>query len=163
MRVKKRKNQKVFVKLKWREKEKLRRIVKKGIAPARIIMRTNILLLMNKGLSSNQTGDLLGVTPETARRTAVNYNQKGLSGIMTEAPRKGKERALTKEQETEIIAMVCSSPPEGMARWSVRLIVKEVNKQKIAKAERETIRLLLKSHKLKPWREKNVVHRRDNT
>jgi len=163
MRLKERKNQKVFVKLKGKDREKLKKLVKKGIAPARIIMRSNILLLMNKGLSSNQTGELLGVTPETARRTAVNYNQKGLEGVMNEAPGRGKERLLTSKQETEIIAMVCSDPPEGMARWSVRLIVKEIKKRKIAEAERETIRLLLKSHKLKPWMEKNVVYRRNNT
>jgi len=163
MKVENRKNQKVFVKLKKNEKEILRKIVKKGIAPARIIMRANILLLMNKGLSSNQSGYLLGITPEMARATAVKYNQGGISMIMKEAPRPGKTRALNKKQETMIIAMVCSSPPEGRARWTVRLIAEEVKKRKIASAERETIRILLKSHDLKPWREKNVVYSRDNS
>lgn len=163
MRIKNRKNQKVFVKLKKKEKDSLRKIVKKGKAPARIIMRANILLLMNKGLSSNQSGELLGVTPEMARATAVKYNQGGISMIMKEAPRPGKMRALTKRQETQIIAMVCSSPPKGTARWTVRLIAEEAKKRKIASAKRETMRLLLKSHDLKPWREKNVVHSRNNS
>ena len=49
-------------------------------------------------------------------------------------------------------------PPEGRARWSVRLIADEAVKRKLApQVGRETIRILLQSHELKPWREKNVV------
>jgi hypothetical protein len=58
--------------------------------------------------------------------------------------------------------MVCSKPPEGRARWTVRLIAEESVKRKLVpKVGRETIRVLLQSHELKPWREKNVVVRRD--
>jgi hypothetical protein len=40
----------------------------------------------------------------------------------------------------------------------VRLIAEEAVKRKLApKVGRETIRILLQSHDLKPWREKNVV------
>ena len=54
--------------------------------------------------------------------------------------------------------MVCGSPPKGMARWSVRLIAEEAVKRKLTpQVGRETIRILLQSHDLKPWREKNVV------
>jgi hypothetical protein len=54
--------------------------------------------------------------------------------------------------------MVCSEPPEGCARWTVRLIAQEAVKRRLVpKVGRETIRVLLESHDLKPWREKNVV------
>jgi hypothetical protein len=44
------------------------------------------------------------------------------------------------------------------ARWTVRLIVAEAVKRKLVpKVGRETIRMLLEHHDLKPWREKNVV------
>jgi hypothetical protein len=57
--------------------------------------------------------------------------------------------------------MVCGPPPQGRARWSVRLIATEAVKRKLApQVGRETIRILLQCHELKPWREKNVVHRR---
>jgi hypothetical protein len=57
--------------------------------------------------------------------------------------------------------MVCSAPPEGQARWTVRLIAEEAVKRKLVpRVGRETIRVLLSSHEFKPWREKNVVHRR---
>ena len=51
--------------------------------------------------------------------------------------------------------MVCSDPPEGRARWTVRLIAEEVVKRKLVpKVGRETIRVLLLSHDVKPWRKK---------
>ncbi len=58
--------------------------------------------------------------------------------------------------------MVCADPPDGCARWTVRLITQEAVKRKLVPAiGRETIRLLLLNHDLKPWREKKLVVRRD--
>ena len=75
-----------------------------------------------------------------------------------EKPRPGKRRRLDAGQSQRIIAMVCGPPPRGQGRWSVRLIAQEAVKRKlVARVGRETIRILLRSHDLKPWREKNVV------
>ena len=68
---------------------------------------------------------------------------------------------LEDSQKQRIIAMVCSDPPEGRARWTVRLVVEEAVKRKLVpRVGRETIRILLLHHDLKPWREKNVVRSR---
>ncbi len=56
------------------------------------------------------------------------------------------------------MAMVCSDPPAGCARWSVRLIAAEAVKRKLAPSiGRESIRRWLRHHDFQPWREKNVV------
>jgi len=66
---------------------------------------------------------------------------------------------LDKSQKQRIIAMVCSQPPEGFARWTVRLVAEQAVKRKLVpRVGRETVRNLLLHHDLKPWREKNVVH-----
>ena len=65
---------------------------------------------------------------------------------------------LEDSQKQRIIAMVCSHPPAGCARWTVRLVAEEAVKRKLVpRVGRETIRVLLLHHGLKPWREKNVV------
>jgi hypothetical protein len=57
-----------------------------------------------------------------------------------------------------VVALACSSPPEGFACWSIRLLAEEtVRRNIVPSVGRETIRMLLQSHGLKPWREKNVV------
>src|ERR1039458_10527647 len=69
----------------------------------------------------------------------------------------GAAEVLEDSQKQRLIAMVCSSPPEGRARWTVRLVAQEAVKRKLVpRVGRETIRILLLSHDLKPWREKNV-------
>ena len=81
----------------------------------------------------------------------------GLSG----AGRSGAAAVLEDSQRQRIIAMVCSSPPEGRARWTVRLVCEEAVKRRLVpRVGRETIRVLLLHHDLKPWREKNVVRGR---
>ena len=65
---------------------------------------------------------------------------------------------LDDRQKQRLIAMVCSSPPEGRARWTVRMVAEEAVKRKLVpRVGRETIRILLLSHDLKPWREKMWV------
>jgi putative transposase len=86
--------------------------------------------------------------------------KKGWNRRCGRKPRPGKQPALDARQSQRIIAMVCGPPPEGRARWTVRLIAEEAVKRKLTPAVgRETIRILLESHDLKPWREKNVVYR----
>jgi hypothetical protein len=51
--------------------------------------------------------------------------------------------------------MMCSNPPEGRARWTVRLVAQEAVKRRLVpRVGRETVRILLLDHDLKPWREK---------
>ena len=103
----------------------------------------------------------VGVAAKTVRAVARRYEEQGLESALYEKPRPGKQRTLDVGQSQRIIAMVCGSPSEGIARWSVRLVATEAVKRKLApQVGRETIRILLESHELKPWREKNVVHRR---
>ncbi len=102
----------------------------------------------------------LPLTPKAIREIAHRYNSTGLEAALYDKDRPGAKPVLDDSQKQRIIAMVCSKPPEGRARWTVRLIAEEAVKRKLVpKAGRETIRILLQSHDLKPWREKNVVHR----
>ena len=72
-------------------------------------------------------------------------------------PDRGQLRALDGEQRQRIIAVACSQPPCGRARWTVRLLTAEVIKRKLVpRVGRETIRVLLESHELKPWRGKKM-------
>jgi hypothetical protein len=151
------------VKLKFRLSEKDRGTVKqmqtKGKDSARVIRRARILQLFDEGNTSPWIAQAAGCTAETARAIGWKYVKGGLQEALYEKSRPGKERRLTTEESQLIIAMVCTDPPEGRARWTIELIVEEAKRRKMVKTVgRETIRILLHSHDLKPWREKNVVH-----
>lgn len=102
----------------------------------------------------------MGVARKTVRAIARRYEEEGLASGLYEKPRPIQPHALDTVQSHRIIAMVCGEPPAGQAWWSVRLIATEAVKRKLAPlVGRETIRILLQSHDLKPWRKKCGVWR----
>lgn len=152
-------NVKLKIKLKPAEKCKIKEILSRGKESVRVIKRAQVLDLFDQGHTSPTISEYVGVTAETARRVGWNYKEGGLERALYELPRPGMERVLSEKEANQIIAMVCTEPPEGRERWTVRLITEESIKRKIVSSVgRETIRILLKTHDLKPWREKNVVH-----
>ena len=76
----------------------------------------------------------------------------------------GQPRLLDESDEAKIVALACSDPPPGRSRWTVALLAKEaVRRGYVPKIGRETVRITLKHHGLKPWREKNVVRSGSHT
>jgi transposase len=143
----------------WR---RLEGMLRGGIEPVRVVKRAQVLRLLDQGMGPPQVANALGVSPQTVRNVGWRYVEEGLERALYEKARPGHQPALSPRQAQRIVAMVCSPPPPGQARWSVRLIAREaMQRQLVATVGRETIRVLLQQHDLKPWREKNVVRRRD--
>ena len=100
----------------------------------------------------------MDLTPAAIRWIARRYHAGGVARAVFDAPRPGAAEVLTTPDKQRIIAMVCTVPVAGAARWAVRLIADEaVKRHVVPRVGRETIRILLQRHDLKPWREKNVV------
>jgi len=153
--------QRVQVQLSRKDRALVVAMLRRGRESARVLRRASILHQLDQGQKLTQIAASLGVVPKTIRTIARRFAEEGLASALNEKPRPGKSRVLDTKQSQRIIAMVCGSAPEGRARWTVRLIAEEAVKRKLApQVGRETIRVLLESHELKPWREKNVVHRR---
>jgi putative transposase len=144
-----------------KDQRELRQLVKGGVQQVRVVLRALALLQLAKGSSAPQTARAIPLTPQAIRRIGHRYLEAGLDGALYEKQRPGATEVLDATQKQRIIAMVCSDPPQGFARWTVRLVAEEAVKRKLVpRVGRETIRILLLHHDLKPWREKNVVRRR---
>jgi len=145
------------------DRRTIKSILTKGVKSVRVIKRAMVLNLFDQEYPSPEVGRSVGVTPETARRIAHNYNNEGLNRALYDNPRPGNPKLLSEKESNEIIAMVCSDPPEGRQRWTLELLKEEAIQRKIVKTVgRETIRILLKEHDLKPWLKKNVVRSKIN-
>src|SRR5260370_39791469 len=150
----------VHVRLSKKDRQQIAGMLQRGRDSARVLRRASILRQLDRGQTAAQVANNVGVAPKTARAAARRYEEEGLAPALYEKPRPGKQRALDAGQSQRIIAMVCGPAPQGRARWSVRLIAEEAVKRKLAPhVGRETIRILLQNHELKPWREKKLVHR----
>ncbi len=144
-----------------RDQQQLRGLVKTGVQQVRVVLRALALLQLAEHASAPQIAKVIPLTPQAIRRLGHRYQDAGLDGALYEKPRPGATEVLDPNQKQRIIAMVCSSPPEGCARWTVRLVAQDaVNRKLVPRVGREAIRILLLHHDLKPWREKNVVRGR---
>ena len=143
-----------------KDREQLRTLLKGGVQQVRVVLRALALLQLSDHASAPQIAQVIPLTPQAIRRLGHRYEQAGLDGALYEKQRPGAAEVLDTNQKQRIIAMVCSEPPEGRSRWTVRLVAQEAVKRKLApRVGREAIRILLLHHDLKPWREKNVVRR----
>ena len=144
-----------------KDQKELAKLLSGGVQQVRVVLRALALLQLAEHASAPQIAKVVPLTPQAIRRLGHRYQQAGLDGALYEKPRPGAAEVLDTNQKQRIIAMVCAPPPEGQARWTVRLVAEEaVKRELVPRVGRETIRILLLHHDLKPWREKNVVYRR---
>jgi hypothetical protein len=144
------------IRLKKKELEQIGDLLSAGVQPVRVVKRAQVLRLLAAGHPSPEVGYSVGLTPKTVRNIGWRYQQAGLRRALYDEPRPGAAPLLRDNQKQQIVAMVCSDPPEGRARWTIRLIVEESMRRKlVATVGRETIRILLRSHDSKPWRIKS--------
>ncbi len=146
----------VHVQLSKKDRKQIAGMLNKGWESARVLRRALILRQLGQRQTAGQVASQVGVASKTVLAIA-RRSREGLESALYEKPCPGQQRRLNEGQSADI-AMVCGPPPQGQARWSVRLIAQEAVKRKLApEVGRETIRILLRTHDLKPWREKNVV------
>ena len=151
----------VPIRIKPRDRTQLGALLRRGVQQVRVVLRALALRQLAEGVTAPRVVQTLPLTSKAVRQIAHRYNSKGLEGALYDKQRPGPKQILDDSQKQRIVALVCSRPPEGRARWTVRLIAQEAVKRKLVpKVGRETIRILLQSHELKPWREKNVVRGR---
>jgi len=120
------------VELSEEERAMLGKIVSNGTTTAKAIRRSNILLSTDDNrvpkLPIREVADRFQVSPNTVNTIRKSYAEKGLDVTI-----KRKKRAIppvapkiTGDIEAKIIALSCTSPPEGYCRWTIRLLTKRV-------------------------------------
>ncbi len=138
-----------------RDKQEVLRVIKKG-TDARAIYRANALNLRDKGLSAAEAADFLEITARTVFNIESNYEEGGLEKALHDDPRPGAPVRFDDGVRSRIVALVCSDPPEGFDRWTLRLIREKAVKDGVVRAiSVETIRVILEEHDLKPWRQRS--------
>lgn len=119
---------KYLIELPASERKTLEDIVTKGKAPAKTILRANILLASDRNATRRMTvaeiAEVYHTTPTTVQTVRSKYSQTGLSETINRKKRETPPVApkVTGDVEAHIIALCCSEPPKGYSRWTVRLL-----------------------------------------
>ena len=116
------------------DRDELVRVTTTGVHPAPVIRRARVLLALDTSAGEIGSQDVIatrvGVSGETLRLVAKRFAETG-GDIAATIQRKQRDlppvpSPVTGEVEARLIAMACSQPPQGHARWSLRLLEKHV-------------------------------------
>src|SRR5262252_508456 len=120
-----------------KDRRELQSLLSRGVQQVRVVLRALALLQLAKGISAPRIAGFIPLTPQAIRKVGHRYQEGGLERALHEKPRPGAAEVLDDNQKQRLIAMVCSNPPEGRARWTVRLAVEEAVKRKLVPAWEE--------------------------
>lgn len=137
------------------ERAELEAMLAGGKAAVRKVKRAQILLAAAAGSKDESIAANVGVGTSTVYRTKQRFVEEGLERALAEAPRPKPERMLAVHEEALLVAVACSDPPAGRARWTLQLLAGEmVRLTSHKRISDETIRRRLAEADLKPWQKK---------
>lgn len=140
-----------IVRLTADERAQLQHLLKVGRAPTRQLTHARILLKADEGPSGpawpdKRIAEAFDVAPITVGRVRQRYAAEGVAAALAHRPPSAtKPRRLDGEQEAQLVALACTTPPRGRERWSLRLLAdKAVELQIVDTISYETVRQALK-------------------
>lgn len=137
-----------------KDRAAIKTIIKTGDS-ARLINRAHVLNMRDKDVTIMEVADLLEFTPRTIINVTNNYELGGIEKALQDDPRTGRPAKFDDRVKSQIVAIVCSDAPEGFDRWTLELLKESIEKNNIAQdISKESIRLILQEHDIKPWQEK---------
>lgn len=125
-------------------------VLNRGKAAALTARHARILLEADAAVrrrvrSDRQVADLCGVSARTVARVRERFATDGFAVALAGRPHPGAVPKLTSAQEARLIALACTAPPQGRARWSVRLLAdRVVELEAMPPIGRELVRTTLK-------------------
>ena len=127
------------------ERERLHGLTRKGTASARMVRRAQTLLLAAEGRIDEDIASALQIGVATVERTRRRCVEEGVEASLVERPRPGARPKLGPKERAFVVALACTTPPEGRLRWTTQLLAERVVElQVVPDITDEAIRLLLK-------------------
>src|SRR5580658_9800401 len=110
------------VELSQSERDELGALVSRGELPVRRLKRMQILLAADAGVAEEAIAASVQTSGSTIYRTKKRFVEISLEAALSEEPRPGAARKLSGKQEVQLVALACSDPPHGCARWTLKLL-----------------------------------------
>jgi transposase len=112
------------------ERTELSQLIKSGKHSARVLGRARILLLLDQSQGQKrklrEIADAMLTSIGTISNVKRRYLKGGLEYGLHDRPRPGAKPKIDGEVEAHLIALVCSDPPAGQERWTLRLLADQL-------------------------------------
>ena len=114
------------VSLDKQQRKFLKDITTKGKESARKIKRASILLLADEGKKDKEIMETVRVSDGMVENIRKKFVLEGLENAINEKSRPGQPKKINGRKEAELITLACSQPPEGRAKWTLRLLADKI-------------------------------------
>ena len=149
---------KVTIRLTDDQHQALHRYSHAGTHPSRLLVRARILLKADAADGGPawpdwRIADALEVSTDTVERVRQRFVEQGLDAALDRKQRERppREVKLDGRAEARLIALACSTPPDGRAVWTMQLLAdKLVELEVVDSISDETVRLALKKTRSSP-------------
>ena len=141
-------------------RKSLQELVRAGTRPVRVVRRAQVLLKSDAGLIDAAIAEHVGLTVRTIADIRRRCCLGGWERAVFDAKRPGGPPKFTAKQQQQVIALACTQPPDGYARWTLKLLCREaVERGFVPALSKSQVSLWLHRHDFKPWRKKTGVSR----
>lgn len=137
------------IEISMEEREELLTMSRSRKLERRYVERAEIILLSDQGLSLDAIIEKTGLSRPVVNKWRQRFRNKGIEGLK-DAPRSGKPRRITAEQQAKVIDKACSKPKGGYTNWSQKRIADEVGISQ-SKVHQILSQADLKPHKIDYW------------
>ena len=137
------------------ERSELKALVASGSAQVRKVKRAQVLLASDGGASDIEISRTISVGTSTVYRVKQRFVESSLELALNDLSRPGARRKLSSKEEALLVAVACTNPPVGRAKWTMHLLAGEMVKlTEHGAVSRETVRRRLGEKQIKPWQRK---------
>jgi len=128
------------------QRKRLKHLAGSGKTPQKVALRARIALLAGEGLANHAIAAQLNVSRPTVILWRQRFSVRGVDGLMKDAPRPGRRKAISAETIKKVVDATLHTTPGDATHWSVRSMAKAQG------LSRMTVQRIWKQHRLQPHR-----------
>ncbi len=126
----KRISKRVTISLTDAQRTELTQLTRSGTIGVRTLTRARVLLLADRSqgerCSNQAVAEATGLHYVTVGHLLHRFDAEGLAATLNDKPRPGQKPKITGDIEAHLVTLACSDPPEGAARWTLRLLANKI-------------------------------------
>jgi len=135
--------------------KRLEHLVRSGQTPQKIAVRARIVLLASQGVPNHAIARQVKVSRPTVLLWRERFHRWGVPGLLRDAQRPGRQRALSAEKVKAVLEATLRTTPPNATHWSVRTMAQAQGLSRMA------VQRIWKAHRLQPHRVETFKLSRD--
>ena len=137
------------------QRKRLKALTASGRTPQKIALRARIVLLASEGRPNHAIAQELKTSRPTVLLWRERFADKGVPGLMQDAPRAGRKKAISAEQIQAVVETTLKTTPPAATHWTTRTMAKAQGLSHM------TVQRIWKQHRLQPHRVETFKLSRD--